>query len=227
VENARSEYNGAPFADRTLADIATTLPGATAVFRSEKLDFCCGGGALLRAAAAAKRSDLGVVVAKLESLAATAPPADAPQSADALITLIETRYHQAHRRELPELIRLARRVEAVHRGVASAPIGLADRLAQIVAELEIHMEKEEQFLFSLMRQGGHPTIGRPIGRMMAEHDDHGAHLRAIEALTNDFTPPDEACTTWRALYVGTRKFADDLVEHIHIENNQLFPQFLA
>jgi len=227
VENVRSDYRDAPFADRTLADIATTLPGATAVFRSEKLDFCCGGGARLRDATAAKRSNLGVVVAKLESLAAIASPAAAAPSVDALITLIETRYHQAHRRELPELIRLARRVEAVHRGVASAPIGLADRLAQVVAELEIHMEKEEQFLFPLMRQGGHPTIGRPIGRMMAEHDDHGAHLHAIEALTNDFTPPGEACTTWRALYVGTRKFADDLVEHIHIENNQLFPQFIA
>jgi regulator of cell morphogenesis and NO signaling len=227
MENARSDRTGAPFADRTLADIATMLPGATAVFRSEKLDFCCGGGALLREAAAAKRSDLGEIVAKLESLAATAEPAAAPQGADALITLIETRYHQAHRRELPELIRLARRVEAVHRGVASAPLGLADRLERVVAELEIHMEKEEQFLFPLMRQGGHPTISRPISRMLAEHDDHGAHLHAIEALTNDFTPPDEACTTWRALYTGTRKFADDLVEHIHIENNQLFPQFVA
>jgi len=227
MENARSDGAGAPFADRTLADIATTLPGATAVFRSEKLDFCCGGGDLLREAAAAKSSDLGGIVAKLQSLAATAEPAAAPQGADALITLIETRYHQAHRRELPELIRLARRVEAVHRGVASAPLGLADRLERVVAELEIHMEKEEQFLFPLMRQGGHPTIGRPISRMLAEHDDHGAHLHAIEALTNDFTPPDEACTTWRALYTGTRKFADDLVEHIHIENNQLFPQFVA
>lgn len=227
MESVGTEGPGASFADRTLADIATTLPGATALLRGQKLDFCCGGGALLRDAAAAKGRDLGGIVAKLESLAATVAPAAAPRDVDALITLIETRYHQAHRRELPELIRLARRVEAVHRGVASAPIGLADRLERVVAELEIHMEKEEQFLFPLMRQGGHPTIGRPISRMIAEHDDHGAHLHAIEALTDDFTPPEEACTTWRALYVGAHKFADDLVEHIHLENNQLFPQFVA
>ena len=227
MENARSDRTGVPFADRTLADIATMLPGATAVFRSEKLDFCCGGGDLLREAAAAKSSDLGGIVAKLQSLAATAEPAAAPQGADALITLIETRYHQAHRRELPELIRLARRVEAVHRAVASAPIGLADRLERVAAELESHMQKEEQILFPLMRQGGNPAIGGPIRRMTAEHDDHGAHLRAIETLTDDFTPPDEACTTWRALYTATHKFVYDLVEHIHIENNQLFPRFVA
>jgi regulator of cell morphogenesis and NO signaling len=227
MKNVQSDRTGALFADRTLADIASTLPGATAVFRSEKLDFCCGGRVLLRDAAAAKAKDLGEIVAKLESLVATAPSAVAQQGVDALITLIETRYHQAHRRDLPELIRLARRVEAVHRSVASAPIGLAARLERVAAELESHMQKEEQSLFPTMRQGGHAAIGGPIGRMMKEHDDHGAHLRAIEALTNDFTPPDEACTTWRALYTGTHKFADDLVEHIHIENNQLFPRFVA
>ena len=227
MEDVRNDRKGAPFADRTLADIATTLPGATAVFRSEKLDFCCGGDVSLRDAAAAKASDLNATVAKLEGLAATAQPAAPPEETNALITLIETRYHQAHRRELPELIRLARRVEAVHRAVASAPIGLADRLERVAAELESHMQKEEQILFPLMRQGGNPAIGGPIRRMTAEHDDHGAHLHAIEALTNDFTPPDEACTTWRALYTATHKFVDDLVEHIHIENNQLFPRFVA
>jgi regulator of cell morphogenesis and NO signaling len=215
----------AGFADRTLADIATTLPGATAVFRSAKLDYCCGGGAVLRNAAAARQSDLGQLVAKLEALAATAAPTAAPQDVEALIAAIETRFHQTHRRELPELIRLARRVEAVHRDVPSVPAGLANLLDRIQMELESHMQKEEQVLFPLMRQGGHPGIGMPIRMMRGEHDDHGAHLRALEALTNDFTPPPEACTTWRALYAGTRKFANDLVDHIHTENNTLFPRF--
>jgi len=78
-----------------------------------------------------------------------------------------------------------------------------------------------------MRQGGGPAIGRPISRMMAEHDDHGAHLHAIEAPTDDFFPLDEACTTWRALYVGTRKRPGDLVERVHVGNDQLFPRFLV
>ena len=224
MSDPKSDRTGAEFAYRTLADTATTLPGATTLFRSEELDFCCGGGILLRDAAAVEPRDLNSLFAKLKSLAAAAAPTAAPQDTDALITRIETCYHQAHRRDLPELSRLARRVEAVHRGVASAPVGLADLLERIAVELESHMQKEEQILFPLMRRGGHPAIEHPISMMMAEHDDHGAHLRALEALTNDFTPPDEACTTWRALYAGARKFADDLVEHIHTENNTLFPR---
>ncbi len=92
-------------------------------------------------------------------------------------------------------------------------------------ELEVHMRKEEQILFPLMRRGGHPMISQPIAIMLAEHDDHGAHLRSLETLTKDFTVPDDACPTWRALCVGAKKLADDLVEHIHLENNVLFPRF--
>jgi regulator of cell morphogenesis and NO signaling len=61
--------------------------------------------------------------------------------------------------------------------------------------------------------------------MLAEHDDHGVHLREIERLTADLTAPDDGCPTWLALYVGARKLSDDLMEHIHIENNVLFPRF--
>jgi regulator of cell morphogenesis and NO signaling len=67
----------------------------------------------------------------------------------------------------------------------------------------------------------------PIYVMTAEHDDHGEHLRQLERLTNDFEPPEGACTTWRALYAGAQKFAEDLVNHIHIENNVLFSRFGA
>jgi regulator of cell morphogenesis and NO signaling len=63
--------------------------------------------------------------------------------------------------------------------------------------------------------------------MMSEHDDQGAKLRQMEAMTDDFTPPAEACATWRALYVGARRLADDMMEHIHTENNVLFPRFLG
>jgi regulator of cell morphogenesis and NO signaling len=61
--------------------------------------------------------------------------------------------------------------------------------------------------------------------MLAEHDDHGVHLRELEALTNDFVAPGDACLTGRALHVGVKKLANDLIEHIHTENNVLFPRF--
>ena len=213
------------FATSTLAEIAATLPGATGLFRRRKLDFCCNGRVALADAATAKGLSLDELQTELEAIAALALPAAQPEATEDLIALIETRYHAAHRREFPELIRLARRVEAVHKAHEAAPHGLAELLARMEGELEAHMCKEEQVLFPLMRRGGHPMLAQPIAVMLAEHDDHGAHLRRIETLTADFTPPDDACPTWRALYVGVRKLADDLVEHIHIENNVLFPRF--
>ncbi len=215
----------AGFAARSLAEIAATLPGAAGIFRRRKLDFCCNGRVPLADAAAAKGLSVAELEAELDAVAALALPAAQPEATEDLIALIETRYHAAHRREIPELIRLARRVEAVHKAHSAAPLGLADLLARMEGELESHMCKEEQVLFPLMRNGGHPMIAQPIAVMLAEHDDHGAHLRRIEELTADFTPPEDACATWRALYVGARKLADDLVEHIHTENNVLFPRF--
>ncbi len=215
----------AAFATRSLADIAATLPGATGVFRRRKLDFCCGGKVSLAEAATSKGLPLAELEAELDAIAALALPVARPEPTEALITLIETRYHAAHRREFPELIRLARRVEAVHKTHPAAPHGLATVLETMAAELEAHMQTEEQILFPLLRRGGHPAIAEPIAVMRAEHDDHGAHLRAVERLTADFTAPDDACTTWRALYLGAHKLADDLVEHIHTENNLLFPRF--
>ncbi|SHJ90397.1 regulator of cell morphogenesis and NO signaling [Roseomonas rosea] len=214
------------FATRRIAEIATALPGSTAVFRKHKLDFCCGGDVPLAEAAAKRGASLSAVEAELAALL----PHQAetrPEDTDALISLIETRYHATHRRELPELIRLARRVEAVHGEKLEAPRGLADLLEDMGAELESHMQKEEQILFPLMRDGGHPMIGHPIAMMRHEHDDHGEHLRMLEALTNHGEAPPGACNTWRALYAGTRKLADDLMEHIHLENNILFPRFEA
>ena len=215
----------AAFRDRTLAEIATSLPGATGIFRRRKLDFCCGGRVPLAQAAAQRGVSIDELEAELEGVAALGVAAGRPESTEGLSELIETRYHAAHRRELPELVRLARRVEAVHKDKPDVPRGLAALLEQMSVELEAHMQKEEQVLFPLMRRGGHPMIAQPIAMMLAEHDDHGARLRSLEEITDDFTPPAGACTTWRALYVGARKLAEDLVEHIHTENNVLFPRF--
>jgi regulator of cell morphogenesis and NO signaling len=219
--------SGTALASRSLADIAATLPGATAVFRRNRLDFCCGGCISLAEASAAKGLSPAEMERELAALAAASSAPLEPQTTEALINLIETRYHAVHRQELPELIRLARRVEAVHRDHRAVPAGLTGLLETVAGELEDHMRKEEQILFPLMRRGGHPMIAQPIAAMLAEHDSHGAHLRALEALTNDFVAPSDACATWRALYLGGRKLTDDLMEHIHLENNVLFPRFIG
>ncbi len=149
----------------------------------------------------------------------------APTESAALCDHIVERYHDVHRRELPELIKLARRVEAVHRDHSLAPIGLADALEAVLANLLDHMTKEERILFPAIRDGFAGSLFGPISVMRHEHDQHGAEVRAIEVLARGFEAPQEACNSWGALYSGLDKFAADLAEHIHLENNVLFPRF--
>ena len=213
-------------ADQQIGQIAVQLPGATAVFRRLKLDFCCGGQVSLSQAAADKGLDPSAVLAELAALQRSdaVPEAASPS---ALIDHIVARYHDVHRAQLPELVRVARRVEAVHRDNPDVPAGLADLLEGISEELQSHMLKEEQVLFPMLRSGGNPMVVHPIGMMRAEHVDHGEALDQLNALTNDATPPLGACNTWRALYAGIAQLGDDLIHHIHLENNVLFPQFEA
>ncbi len=217
-------------AERHVGEIAATLPGATAVFRTYRIDFCCQGDVPLATAVRDRGLDLGAIVQALETLAAGSD-ADAMATATALdsaalIDRIQTRYHDAHRRSFPELISLSRKVEGVHRANPKVPAGLADLLAEMADELEDHMAREEATLFPAMRriESGLETT---IGELRDEHDDHGALLRRIETLTDDFTLPPGACRSWAALYASTARLAEDLMEHIHLENNVLFPRFAA
>jgi regulator of cell morphogenesis and NO signaling len=219
-----AQLRGAALAARTLGEIAAQLPGATAVFRAHKLDFCCGGGKTLAQAVQDRALQLETLQAQLAALDASAV-AEAPHEALPLVEHILARYHEVHRRELPELIRLAERVEKRHANHPLVPAGLALALRETAGELELHMQKEEQILFPMMRAGGMAMIAQPIAQMRHEHDGHGERLRLIEQLTHDIRLPDDACPTWRALYAGLRKLIDDLMTHIHLENNVLFPQF--
>jgi regulator of cell morphogenesis and NO signaling len=213
-----------PALDQSIGQIAVDLPGATALFRRLKLDFCCGGQISLKQAAIDKGLDADVVLTDLIAMQqdAALPGVTEPV---ALIDHILTRYHAVHRDQLPELIRMASRVEAVHRENPLVPAGLADLLETVEQELLSHMNKEESVLFPMLSAGGNPFINQPISMMRAEHVDHGAMLERLLTLTNDATPPQGACTTWRALYSGVAQFRDDLINHIHLENNVLFAQF--
>jgi regulator of cell morphogenesis and NO signaling len=212
------------FADRTVADIAATLPGATDVFRRHRIEFCCGGQVPLATAAGAGSPELAAIEAELARLDAQGG-ASAPEPTDALIEHILRRFHDTHRRELPELIALAAKVEQRHAEHPQAPSGLHAALRELAVALDDHMTKEERILFPLMLQGGHPMIHAPIAQMQHEHDEHGARLARLAALTHDLALPADACASWSALYAGLRKLVDDIHEHVHLENNVLFPRF--
>lgn len=215
--------------EQTLGQLARAIPGATRVFDAHRFDFCCAGNRTLRSAAAAAGVDADAIAAELEALAArgTADEAQAlNEAADgALIDHLLARYHEVHREQLPELIRLARRVEQVHGEREACPNGLADHLTTMLQELDSHMRKEEMVLFPMILQGNGQMAGMPIGVMRGEHHDHGESLRRLAELTQDITLPPGACNTWTALYTGLRAFRDDLVTHIHLENNVLFERY--
>jgi len=215
-----------PTADLAIGQIAVALPGATAVFRRLKLDFCCGGQISLRQAVQDKQLDIDAVLRELGSLQRSDTLPETPTPA-ALIDHILTRYHAVHREQLPELIRMARRVEAVHRDHPQVPVGLADLLEQAEGELLEHMQKEEEILFPALKGGQSALAAYPILVMRDEHTSHGEMLEQLMALTHDAVPPAGACNTWRALYAGIGQLGDDLINHIHLENNVLFPQFEA
>jgi len=149
-----------------------------------------------------------------------------PAGLDALISHILERYHDVHRREFPEAIALARKVEAVHVAEPECPRGLADHLALMLDDLESHQRREEQVLFPMLLAGGGPMAPFPIGRMMAEHRDVDEQLALVRALTRDFSAPPGACETWRALALACRKLDADLREHMRLENEEVFAPFL-
>lgn len=209
-----------PLRRRKIGEIAATIPGATDVFRKLKLDFCCGGDETLEEAARTRGVDLKGLEQAIDAFEESGTAMSPSRTTDELIDHILSRYHETHRRELPELIRLPRKVEAVHWDSPQVPRGLADTLQQMMGELEIHMKKEELVLFPAMRQGAASNLNLPIAQMRHDHDEHGEYLRQLDNMTGSFT-----CRTWQALYAGTAKLAHDLMEHVHLENNVLFPRY--
>ena len=142
-----------------------------------------------------------------------------------LIDHILSRYHEIHRQELPDLLALARKVERVHHDVPEAPLGLAEVLERLSAELETHMQKEEFVLFPAMQQGVKEGIVQPITMLRHDHDDHAATIRLVEELARGFAVPEGACGSWQRLYAGVKKLCEDIREHIRVENEVLFPRF--
>ena len=211
-----------------LADLAATRPAASRVFRRHRLDFCCGGQRPLADACAERGLDPAAVLREIED--ETVHPDDPASMVSApvetIVPHILTRYHEPLRRELPELIALATKVERVHADKEGCPHGLAPHLELMHADILSHMAKEEQVLFPMILSGAGARTRGPITVMLHEHDDHGDNLKKMRALAFDFRAPEAACTTWRALYLRLEELEGELMDHIALENNVLFPKAL-
>ncbi|HEX5042928.1 MAG TPA: iron-sulfur cluster repair protein YtfE [Candidatus Polarisedimenticolaceae bacterium] len=213
--------------ETTLAELACTQPAAARVFLAHGLDFCCKGRRSLAAACSEKGLDPAAVLAELAASAGAEDlTAWSERPAPDLVRHIVTRYHEALRRDLPALIAMAEKVEARHADKPTVPVGLAGHLRAMHLAVLDHLAKEESILFPAILSGRGAMCGGPIQVMEAEHVDHGENLTRMRALAGDLVPPPEACTTWRALYLGMANLERELMEHIHLENNVLFPRVL-
>ena len=216
------------FRDQSLGELALSIPRASALFRQYDMDYCCGGKQTLARAAQRKALNVEEIEAALTKLAEQ--PVDKEWRVAPLAEIIDhiiVRYHDRHREQLPELILQATKVERVHADKPNVPHGLAKYLTMLHEELTNHMMKEERILFPMIKQGQGSHAAGPVSVMESEHDEAGELLEVIKHTTHNVTPPPEACTTWRAMYNGINELIDDLMEHISLENNVLFPRALA
>jgi len=207
-------------------------PGRSRVFQSFQMDFCCQGGKTLREACEKKGLPVEVLVEQLESEAVLSgvPAFNAAElPPQELSAYIEDKHHGFLRRELPRLQAMAQRVAHVHGGHTPSLIELNGVFTAMSEELQSYIMKEEQILFpaiAALSRGeavSLPLEG-PIACMLREHDDAGLALARLHELTRGFTPPAEACNTYRALFAGLSDLEADLHRHIHLENHVLFPQ---
>lgn len=212
----------------TLAELATTWPAASRIFHHHRLDFCCGGHRSFEVACAERGIDAKALLAEITADGRTDDQKDWQHAPlDELVAFIVGHYHERLRMELPDLVALSSKVETRHTERDECPKGLTRHLSEVHAAVLDHLEKEEKVLFPMILAGMGKNASGPVRAMEHEHDDHAVNLRRIRALTHDLVAPDDACDSWRALYLRLSQLELELMEHIHLENNVLFPRALC
>jgi len=214
--------------DSKVGQIAAEHPLATRVFARHGIDFCCGGGRPLQEICEGKGLDVASIMDEIQAELSVGdgagPRWDEADPSDLIDHIIAT-YHGPLREELPRLEFMAQKVTRVHGDkMPEALPQLLSTFLGLKAELDAHMMKEEQVLFPMIRSGRGSQGLAPMTVMESEHESAGRALEKLRHLTNDYTVPEGACNTWRALWVGLEQLETDMHEHIHLENNILFPR---
>lgn len=229
--------------NQTIGQIVANDYRAAQVFRSHKLDFCCGGNRTVEEACAKKGIDPNEVYQGLDALiqnTETGQDNYKAWSPEFLVDYIINNHHEFTRSKLPEIGAYAHKVAKVHGGRHPELKEIYREFAALQSELMSHLEKEEQVLFPYIKQlaeaddnGRNPEaphfgeVSNPIAMMEFEHDEAGGRMKKIRELSDNFTLPQDACTTYRILFQNLEAFERDLHKHVHLENNILFPKAIA
>lgn len=227
---------------RTVRDLATKIPAAVRIFEKFGIDYCCGGNRPLQDACRQANVPVEEVLRDLgganDTVAEAAPDPDFKNiTLTDLIAHILARHHGYVKQEIPRLNQLLVKVVAVH-GSGHPELGLVQQTFSALGhELTAHMMKEEMVLFPYIEsleqaaRTGRPaprapfgSINNPVHMMELEHESAGNALDQIRSLTSGYTPPESACFSYKTLYSALKEFGADLHQHVHLENNILFPR---
>lgn len=225
---------------KPVRELALELPQATRIFEKMNIDYCCGGDKPLREACITAGVDVEELIQMLEDV----QPGPVNEDRDfrkatltELITYIVEKHHVYTKEEMLRLRALFEKVVAAHGQNHPELSEIAAQFQNLCADLTPHMFKEEQILFpyiielekSATEKRPTPfapfgTVNNPIRMMMMEHDTAGEILREMRKLSSDYFVPADACISYQTLYQALEAFEQDLHQHIHLENNLLFPR---
>jgi len=235
--------------EKTVRELALENSAATRVFEKLGIDYCCGGNQTLEQACRAANLPMEQVLDSLEA-AQRAPQPGANdndndrdwrrESLTDLIAHITRTHHKFVREEIARLGPLFQKVCGVHGKNHPELPRMQATFADLAQELTMHLMKEEMVLFPyvirmeeavIQKEPVLPppfgTVQNPVSMMMHEHDSAGIALRVLRQASTGYTPPPEACASYQALYRALAEFEADLHQHIHLENNILFPRAVA
>jgi regulator of cell morphogenesis and NO signaling len=226
--------------DTKMKDIALSNPAARQVLEDAGLDYCCGGGKSLHEACLHANVSSEEILNRLRENAKETRPEDLNWMTVPLCELtrhIREKHHRYVREAISRTRALSEKVATKHGDNHVELAGIGRLFAEVGREMIMHMQKEEQILFpyidALERAvNAHgsveppffQTVRNPIHVMMQEHDAAGDLVRQIRVLSSEYMPPADACTSFKALYEALKEFEADLHQHVHLENNVLFPR---
>jgi regulator of cell morphogenesis and NO signaling len=222
-----------------VGEIVRAVPARSRVFEKLGIDYCCGGKQSLSKACQARGLDPATVVTMLSALESAGEKVQADPDTLTLTELcehIERVHHGYLREELPRLDFMTRKVAAVHGEAEPRLLDVRRTFEIFCGKVTAHTAKEDEQVFPAIRRleaaDGDKAervsgLKAELEKLESEHKSTGAALAQFKELTDDYTPPDWACNTWRALYDGLHRMERDMHQHIHKENNVLFPRALA
>jgi regulator of cell morphogenesis and NO signaling len=230
---------------KTVREVAAKNPAATRIFEKFGIDYCCGGNQGLEQACAAAGASLEQVLDALEIEEETTRSAQEERDwqnepLSGLVAYIKETHHKYTREEIVRLTALLQKVCSVHGKNHPELLEVQVTFSGLAQELTTHMMKEDMVLFPyivrmeesvIQKEPLLPapfgTVANPVAMMEHEHDSAGSALGAIRKASSDFAAPADACVSYQTLYKALDAFEADLHQHIHLENNILFPRAIA